>query len=157
MELKLKLMSMFNLNQTNKFLFFMGIFGTIFIGSVGIDIYNSIEKNKFKNIEDVERDMFAFGWFVGSIVLACISVVVGTIFSIFLKDVSPDNPEYGWIWNTIINGIAIISASLGWDLTTRIKGLTNYYQDRKFFVFLTFFYILLWFVSIKSISFNPNS
>lgn len=145
-------------NSTN--LFISGVFGIILIGSLGIDIYNHIENSRLlKVIEDIEKDMFAFGWFVATIVLAVCSIIIGSLFGIFVKDASPSNIEYGWIWGMCLNGIAVISGSLAWDLTTRIKSIPdniNSYHDRRIFMFLTISYIILWFASLKKIPINGN-
>ena len=154
----------YNVETTNRILFFVGIFGIVFITSLGIDIYNNnLEEkengNGSKNIEDIERDIVAFGTFVTSLSLAIISAFIGTIFMIFVKNASPDNSYYGWIWNIIINGIAVVCGGLAWDVSTRLKstGITDSIgigYDRKLFMFLTLFYIVLWFISLKMAPIN---
>lgn len=136
-------------------LFLVGTVGTILADSFGIDSYSHIDS---KNIEDIEKDKFAFAWFVSTLVLAVVSAIVGTLLMLFVPYVSPNSKEYGWIWSLILNGLAIISSAFAWDLSTRSK--TNLeeisYKDRKFFIFLTILFIILFFVSIYYIPFRHS-
>lgn len=123
----------------------VGLFGTLLVNSLGIDIYSRIDS---KNIEDIEKDLFAFGWFVASIVLSVILAIVGILLLLFLPIVK----HYLWIWNIVLTGMAVISSALAWDLTTRVKSTAEtYYLDRKVFMFFTALYIVLWFLSLRGI------
>jgi len=133
-------------------LFSTGTIGTILVGSLGIDIYSHIDS---KNIEDMERDKFAFGWFVSTLVLAVISSIIGTLLLLFIPRVSPNSETYGWIWALILNGLAIVSSAFAWDLSTRTKNDKEFsYKDRRLFIFLTVLFIVTFFMSIYSIPFK---
>lgn len=132
-------------------LFSAGTIGTVLVSSLGIDIYSHIGS---KNIEDIERDKFAFGWFVSTLVLAVLAAIIGIVLLLFIPQVSPSSKEYGWIWALVLNGIAIVSSAFAWDLTTRTKTGLEAYKDRRVFIVLTLLFIVLFLMTINSIPFK---
>jgi hypothetical protein len=132
-------------------LFSSGVIGTILVGSLGINIYSYIGS---KNIEDIEKDKFAFGWFVSTIVLAILLAIIGVLLIIFIPFVSPTSKDYGCIWASILNGLALVSSAFVWDLTTRTKTDLEAYRDRKVFIFSTILFIILFLMSLSYIPFK---
>jgi len=140
---------LFNLNNnlTNIILYIIGLLCVLLSSSIGIDIYNYVEN---RNLEDIDKDMFAYGWFIGVIVLSILLSISSIIVYYFIR-------EFHWSWGLVLSIISIITSSFAWDLVTRTKELkkrvliNNAIIDRKLFMGITLLSFVLFFLSLNQI------